>query len=824
MANILQDIRYGIRMLRKSPAFTLVAALTLALGIGANTAIFSVVDFLLLRPLAVASPQQMSYLAFRQKGDWKKGFSYPEFSEIRSQTSAIFTDTAAAELYQMDGFSVQGESDPIWTDYVSGNFFEVLGLRPALGRLIQPSEGNVAGADPVIVLSYSFWKTHFNSDPGVVGAQASINGRPVTVIGVAPESFRGVSSLIDTQGYLPLGMAALASQKLGAPKSDLFTDRKNRGLTLVSRMRPEASLPQVQSSLGVIAGRLAQEDPENSKDMILHAFDLGPLSLVVDSSEPLPMVAALFLILAGLVLALACFNVANLFLVRATARRREMTLRAALGAGRWALVRQLLTESLVLAVLGCGSGVMLGIAASRTLASLPLGTNLPITFDLVFDWRVFAYAFAAALFGTLVVGVVPALRASGLNLNEALRESSRTTSGGRQRLRSVLVITQVAGSLTLLIVTALFVRSLYNVQRSDLGFDPSHVLNITIDPHQSGLNDQQGRSFYRELLERVAALPGVQSASLAGSVPFGYSNLAADLEIQGYKPTPSQPLPSAGFNVVSPGYFETMKIPIREGRAFRDADADGSLRVAIVNEAMVKHYWPSEDPIGKQITIQRDNRSDVAEIVGVVRNSRTDDLSGPIGDYVYAPWAQNYISAETLQVRTTAPPENMAHEIVAAVHSLSPALPVFDVQGMTAALGTLNGILVYQVGAALAACLGGLGLLLAIVGVYGILSYVSVQRTHEIGIRMALGASRAEVLKMVLRGGLVIVLAGLVLGILLSMEMASLIGSLLVGVAATDPLTFAGVSLLLAMIALATCYIPARRATKVDPMVALRYE
>ncbi|MBZ5679131.1 MAG: ABC transporter permease [Acidobacteriia bacterium] len=819
MSGLFHDVRYAVRQLRKSPGFTAVAAITLALGIGANTAIFSVVDFILLRPLAVANPQQVSYLAFRQKGDWKQSFSYPEFSEIRSQTGSIFSDTAAAQLFQMEGLRAKGKNETIWTNYVSGNFFEVLGIRPAVGRLIQPSEGNVAGTDPVIVLSYSFWKTHFDSDPSVVGTQASVSGKPVTIIGVAPEGFRGVSSLIDSQGYLPLSMAT--TRRPGEQKSDLFTDRKARELTLVSRLKPEVSLPQVQSALEVIAGRLSQQHPEDSKDMLLHAFHLGPLGLVVDSSDPLPMVAALFLILAALVLALACFNVANLFLVRATARQREMALRAALGAGRWTLVRQLLTESLALTVLGCVFGIMMGIAASHTLASLPIGTKLPIAFDFAFDWRVFSYAFAAAIFCTLVVGLVPALRASGLNLNETLRESSRTTSSGRQRLRSVLVATQVAGSLTLLIITALFVRSLYNVQRSDLGFDPSHVLNITLDPHQSGLDDKQGRAFYRELLERVRSLPSVQSASLAGSVPFGYYSLTADVEIPGYKPAPGQ---SAGFNAVSPGYFETMRIPVVAGRSFRDSDQDGNLRVVIVNEAMVKHYWPNEEPLGKQITIQRDNRSNVVQVVGVAKNSKTGDLAGPIGDYIYAPMAQNYMSTETLQVRTTVPPENMAANVVATIHSLAPALPVFDVQSMTAALGTLNGILVFQLGAALVACLGGLGLVLAIIGVYGVLSYVSAQRTHEIGIRMALGAPRGAVLKMILRGGVVIVVPGLLLGILASVGMARLVGSLLVGVTATDASTFAGVSLLLTFVALATCYIPARRAAKIDPMVALRYE
>ena len=823
METILQDLRYGLRMLRKNPGFTLTAIFTLALGIGANTAIFSVVDFILLRPLPIAKHQQVSYLSFRQKGDWKKAFTYPEFSEIRNQTSSIFSDTAAIELYQMEGLSLHGKNETILTSYVSGNFFDVLGIGPVVGRVIQPSEGKSTGADPVIVLSYSFWKTRFNRDPNVVGTQATINGRPVTVIGVAPEGFRGVSSLLDTQGYLPLSMAQVPGPKPG-DKGDLFSDRKVRRLTLISRLKPEADLAQAQSAMSVIAGRLSQQDPENDKDMILRASHLDPIALVVDSSDPLPMVATLFLILAGLVLALACLNVANLFLVRATARQREMAVRSAMGAGSWRLVRQLLTESLSLAVLGCGLGIALGIVASRALGSIPLGTSLPIIFDLAFDWRVFAYAFAAAVVCTLLVGIVPALRLSRLKLNETLRENARTTSGARQRLRSILVMAQVAGSLTLLIVTALFVRSLQNVQRSDLGFDPAHVLNLTVDPRHSGLDDNQARAFYRDLLDRARALPGVQSASLAGSVPFGYNNFAAELEIEGYKAAPGQPVPTAGFNMVSPAYFETLKIPILRGRAFGVSDKEDTPQVVIVNEAMVKHFWPNEDPIGKQFALRRNDRSSRVQVVGVVKNSRNTDLSGPITDFIYAPLAQNYLPLQVLQVRTIAAPENMARDVVTVIRTLAPQLPVSDVQSMTVALGTLNGMLIFQLGAALAACLGGLGLVLAVVGVYGVLSYVSAQRTHEIGIRMALGAPRFLVLKMILRQGMGIIVFGLVMGVLVALGMGQLLSSLLVDVKASDPLIFAAVSLFLALIALITCYIPARRAAKVDPMVALRYE
>jgi predicted permease len=823
METVIQDLRFGLRMLWKKPGFTLAAIITLALGIGANTAIFSVVNFILLRPLPVKQPRDVSFLSYRQKGNWRSSFTYPEFQEIRNQAGAVFSDAAALELYQMEGLRLNDKSETLMATYVSGNFFDVLGLKPALGRLIQPGEGKSTGADPVLVLGYSFWKSHFNGDPGIVGKHATISGRPVTVVGIAPPDFRGVSSLLDTQGYLPLSMVDIPAKGHGE-EPDLFSDQKTHRLTLIGRLKDGLSLAQAQPALAVVAGRLAQLDPANDKDIELRAQHLDPLALVVDTTTPLPMVAALFLILAGLVLVLACLNVANLFLVRATARRREMAVRAALGAARWRLVRQLLTESLALALLGCGFGVLIGTSACTALSSAPLHTTLPIVFDFSFDWRVFLYAFGVALFCTVVVGIVPALRASRPNLNETLRENTRTASGARQRLRSLLVVAQVAGSLTLLIVTGLFVRSLRNVERADLGFDPGHVLNLTLNPRQSGMNDEQARNFYRDLLDRAKALPGVQCASLAASVPFGYNNYDAELEIDSFKPAAGRPLPTAGLNMVSPGYFETMRIPILRGRAFLESDKEDMPKVAVINETMAQRYWPKEDPIGKKFTLHRRDATEQVEIVGISKNSKTQDLAGPITEFVYRPIAQSYVPVQNLQVRTWESPEGMTRDVINTIHSMAPGIPVFDVQTMTAALSTLNGLLVFRLGAWVAACMGGLGLVLAIVGVYGVLSYASAQRTQEIGIRMALGASRLLVLKMILRQGMVIVVSGLFVGILAALGLAKLLSDLLVDVTATDPATFAGVSLLLAMVALLTCYIPARRAAKMDPMVALRYE
>jgi predicted permease len=500
-----------------------------------------------------------------------------------------------------------------------------------------------------------------------------------------------------------------------------------------------------------------------------------------------------------------------------------MAVRAALGAGRRRLARQLLTESLLLALLGCAGGIVLGIAGSRLLSSLNLGSAIPITLNFSFNWRVFAYALGAALLTGIVVGFVPALRASRSNLNDVLHEGGRTSTVGRQRLRSTLVVAQVAGSLMLLIVAGLFVRSLQMVQHTDLGFDPSHVLNMSMDPHEAGYDAAKSERFFHDLLERLRALPGIQSASIAGSVPMGLYSYGSSLKIAGYEPAKGQKAPSAGYNSVTPEYFTTMHIPLLQGRDFLDSDSANSQHVAIINEAMAKEYWAGQDPVGRQFKVDEDPKHPL-EIVGVVKNSVTGSISDTIGPFFYQAFAQKFMTPATLQLRTTAAPDSMTRGILGIIRTAEPAMPVFDVQTMTKALDTLDGLMLYQLGAGLAASLGMLGLLLAIVGVYGVVSYAASQRTHEIGIRIALGAQRAQILKMIFRQGLLIVGLGLAVGIFATLGISRLVASLLVGVAGTDPLTYAAVSILLTIVALTACYIPARRAMRVDPMTALRYE
>jgi macrolide transport system ATP-binding/permease protein len=819
MGSLTQDIQYGMRTLRKNPGFTAVAILTLALGIGANTAIFSLVDSFLLRPLPVKDPAQITTLAYQLKGGQLINiFSVPDTRDIREQTKAVFSDVIAYQV-SLDGLSVDGKADRIVTNYVAGNYFSMLGIKPALGRFIMSSEEDSPGGSPVLVLGYSYWMTRFGGDPGIVGKKVSMNGHPMTIVGIAPKGFYGLYPLVEIQGYLPLGMATMA----GNP-ADFTTNRGFRNDQVLARLRPGVSLTQAQASLNVVAQRLAQENPKDDKDMNLQVFPELRSRPSPDPKNTIMVISGLFLGLSALVLLLACVNVANILLVRATVREREMAIRAALGAGRTRLIRQLLTESVLLAGAGAFAGMALGNWGSSALSHMHLGTDLPVRLDFGFDWRVFGFALSAAFVTGIIVGIVPAIRASRGNLAQILHEGGRGVVGGRHRMRNVLVVAQVAGSLMLLIIAGLFTRSLGEAQRSNLGFEPSHVVNFFMDPNEIGYSEAQGRAFFKNALSRVRALPGVVSASTANSTPLGYYNNGDTVIVDGYEIPAGQPTPVSLYNAVSPDYFKTMSIAMLQGRDFTDADDQNSQFVAIVNEAMVKKYWPNQDPLGRHFKIGADPNHSIT-VVGVGKDSRYQGMTGVINPYFYVPIAQHFTNntLSALQVRTAAAPEPMIPEVERVIESLAPEMPVFDVKTMSEALNTLNGLLIFQIGAILAAALGFLGLVLALVGVYGVISFAASQKTHEIGVRMALGAQPWDVLKMIFGQGLFIVAIGLAIGLAAALAASRVMGQFLT-VSATDPITYISVSALLAFVALLACYIPARRAMRVDPMVALRHE
>jgi predicted permease len=819
LETLLQDVRYGLHLLGKNPSFTMVAVVTLALGIGANTTIFSMVNAFLLRPLPVKDPEQITKLAYQLKGgQLSVNFSVPDYRDIREQTREEFSGLLVCQN-SIDGLSVNGKANRFLTYYVDGNFFGTLGIKPALGRFILPSEEETPGASPVLVLGYSYWKTQFGSDPGIVGKKVLVNGRPVTIVGVAPEGFHGLSAVAEIQGYLPLGMAAIA----GLPE-DFMNRRGSHTAFVFGRLKPGVSLRQAQASLDAVAKRLAKENPTEDKDLSVQVFPEVRSRPHPEAGTIIKLVSGLFLGLSALVLLLACMNVGNILQVRASIREREMAIRAALGAGRRRLIRQLLTESLLLSGLGGLAGIVLSYSASVFLGHLNLGTETLLRFDFGFDWHVFGFALTAALVTGIIVGIAPAIRASGGNLSQMLHEGGRGLVGGRHRLRNALVVAQVAGSLVLLIIAGLFTRSLGEAQRTNLGFDPNHVLNFFMDPTEIGYNDEKGRAFLRALLTRVRALPGVSSASTANSAPLGYYDQGDTIVVEGYESPADQPTPFSLYNSVSPDYFKTLRIPMVEGRPFTDADDPDAQFVGIVNEAMAKKYWPNEDPIGRHFKLGADENHSII-VVGVVKDSRYSGVTGTIKPYFYVPTAQHYAAntLTALQVRTVGAPEAVIREVERIIESLAPDLPIFDVKTMPEALNTLNGILVYKAGAVLAASLGLLGLILALVGVYGVISFAASQKTHEIGIRMALGAHPRDLLTMIFGQGLLMVTIGLTIGLVAALGASRVFGSFLT-VSATDPMTYIGVSVLLAFVALLACYVPARRAMRVDPVVALRHE
>lgn len=825
MQSFWHDLRYAARALRNSPGFTIIAVVTLGLGMAVNTTVFSVINGLLLRPLPVPHPEQIAVLAMQQTGmPGFQRFSYPDYQDIRQQTDG-FSDIFGYRA-TLTGLTVEGKGDHCVLSRVTSNYFSALGIQPALGRLILPTEGQTPGADPVLVLGYSFWLKRFAGDRGVIGKQVALNGHSVTIVGVAPKGFHGSYAIVDMDGYVPFS-AAIGSKGVAEDSvQDSWTRRGERTITLLGRLKPGVTVKQAQAPLDLVAQRLAEQHPEADKGISIQAFPEKLARPEPDADNTLPAVAAAFTVLAALVLLVACFNIANVLLVRAAARQREMGIRAALGAGRGRLLRQHLTESLLLAVLGGGGGVVLAIWAAGFLSSLPLGTDLPIAFDFQPDFRVYLFALLAVLLTGVIVGIIPALRAARSDLNAVLREGGRGSSEGPRRhlVRNTLVVAQLAGSLLLLVVAGLFVRSLDKAQQMFLGYNPDHILDLTVDPEQISFNETQGREFYRQLDERIAVLPGVVSVAQAFTVPMGVISADDPIIVEDHPLDPDKQAPHVAFNPVTPSYFETLRIPLQSGRKFTAADNEKAPLVAVINEAMAAKFWPSENALGKRFST-KGPKGPFTEVIGVVRTGKYKNVvEDPPEPFFYVPSDQNYVAYRTIHVRTSVPPESLQRQIAAQVRELAPGIATSQVQTMTQALQGVNGFFFFRFGAQLTGTMGLLGLVLAVVGVYSVVSYAAAQRTHEIGIRMALGAEPRDILKMVLRQSVAVVAAGLAIGLAAAFAGTRAIANLIVGIKPTDPVTFVTVVVLLSAIALVACWIPARRATRVSPLTALRYE
>jgi predicted permease len=817
MQALWQDLRFAFRMLAKNRISSGIIILTLALGIGSNLAILGIINSVLLRKLPVPEPKQIVSLFSQNRGEpLLNTFSIPDFRDIRAQTEEVFSDLAGYRN-SIGALGVENKADRVVINYVSSNFFSTLNLIPTVGRLISASDGDLLSGEPIMVVSYSYWKNHLGGNPSVVGMRAVVGDHAVTIVGVAPKGFDGMYPVLPTQVYLPLGMFTVGG-------TSTVNNRHEHDIKVFGRLRSGVNVGQARPSLELVAARLSREYPEEHKALRLVAFPEIEGRYANPEDPTMKVVSGLFLGLSGIVLLLACVNVVIILLAQGIARNREVAIRVALGAARRRIVMQLQVETVILAAVAAVGGVIAGQLGSLAVGAVDLEADVPVHFNFIFDWLIFVYTFGVAFATGVFVGILPALRITKGNSNETLQGRGTSVLGGRQRLRSVLVAAQMAGSLVLLIIAGLFTQGLREAQRTNLGFEPEGVINLNMDPTQIGYNQQQTEIFYRELLDRVRSVPGVLSASIAACVPMGYKAIGDSLIIDDYQTPPGAFEPSADYNYVSDGYFVTMNINVVRGRAFTHDDRETTQYVAIVSDGFANRYWPKQDVLGRQFKLKGDPTHSI-EVIGVAQDVRFRSITGAIDPFFYMPFSQHLGAEgeETLQVRTNRREEIIIPEIQRVVASLSPGLPVFGVRTMTQALNTIHGLLIFRIGALLAGILGLLGMLLAVAGVYGVVSHDATQRIGEIGLRMALGAQPSDILRLLLTRGLSLVGIGMLTGLAASLAISRVFRTFF-SLNADTLVTYTAVSLVLAGAAFLACYLPARRPMRADPQAVLRHE
>ena len=813
MSTLLSDLRYSVRSLLKSPGLTVAAILSLGLGIGANTTIFTWVQAVLFRPIPVAvDPGSIRIAAMENREGQSRSWSYPNYQDFRDRATLV---DVVAQDDQTYSIAVDDTAERTWGGLVSGNFFQVMGLRPAAGRLFTPQDDVTPGGHPVVVISHAYWQRRFNGDPGIVGRQVTINNTPMTVVGVAPMGFIGSFLGVAASAWVPM---AMQREMMGG---DRMQQRGNGWMQSLVRLKPGVSEEQAQAEAASIMAQLEREHPqfnEGRRLRILHTWE-APFG----AGTVLTPLLAVLSVLVALVLVIACANVANLLLSKAVSRRREVAVRLSLGASRMRLVRQLLTESLMLAFIAGLGGVVMAYWTMDVIMAFAPPVDMPLDLGLRMDGTSLMFAVGVSVVTGVLFGLAPALQASSSQTIHALKEEGRSGSGGRTtgRLRNALVVSQVAVCLVLLVGATLFLRSFIAAQALSPGFDADRVVTASMDMFPSGYTGERYRDFQRRTLEAVQALPGVQSAAFGSRLPLGFGgNNSTTVAIDGYTPRENEEI-TINYSTVGARYFETMSIPIRAGREYNDSDTATSPRTLVINESMARRYWPDGNALGKIVRFG----PNANEVVGIVADSKYSSINERPLAQLFIPMARSETSTLRLFVRTSGDPSLLVAEVRNAIRALDPALPVYDAR-------TLNehmqiAVFAQRLAANLLGAMGVLALLLASIGLYGVMAYAVSQRTQEMGIRLALGASPWSLLSMIVRQGMKLTIVGLAIGFAIAFGAFGSIGAvrtLLPGISPLDPITFISVPLLLAAIALLASWIPARKAGKVDPLVALRVD
>jgi len=816
MTTLWQDLRFGLRRLLKNPGFAAVAILSLALGIGANTAIFSLVNTVLLRPLPeVANPEQLVSVFPINKDDSVQAFSYPNYVDFRDRNE-VFSGLFVTRFAPMS-LSREGSNERVWGNLVSGNYFDVLGVKAARGRTFSPEEDRTPLSHPVVVLSHGCWERRFGRDPALVGKSITLNGHSFTVVGIAPEEFSGTEVAYKPEVWVPVMMLEWIE-----PGSNWLDRRSTQNLFATGRLKPGVNVAQAKATLNVLAQQLGKEYPDTNEGQTITLTPPGLIHPILRG--PVISFTGVLMFTVGLVLLIACTNLANLLLARATERRKEIAIRLALGASRFRLVRQLLTESVLLSVTGGVLGLLLAFWVIDLVAAFRPPINFPLAIDINVDGRVLGFSLLISFATGVLFGLVPALQATKPELVPALKDTASQSGYRRSLVRSGLVIAQIALSLVLLIAAGLVVRALRHLQTMNPGFDPENRLTMSVDVGLQGYDKTRGQQFYQQLTERVGGLPGVQSTSLASFIPLSLNYNSVNVHVEGQAPVRGANVPSAMNASVGLNYFSTMGIPLVEGRDFGEGDREGATRVVIVNESFARKFFPASNPVENAIGKRVSYRSDgpLFQIIGVARDGKYFSIGEAPRPFIYFSLLQDYEPSAILLVRTSSDSKRMLASIRGEVQKLDDKLPVYDVKTMTEHMSL--SLFPARIAAALLSSFGLLALALAGVGIYGVMSYSVAQRTREIGIRVALGATPRDVLRLVVWQGVTLALIGLSIGLVGSLVMTRLMSSVLYGVSETDSITFLGISLMLMVVVLLACYIPARRATKVDPMIALRYE